>query len=192
MYMKLKDFAEIKLGYSLRGELAPDDSGNVLVIMPRDLDANGKIDFSQATCTNISGKPDKYFLEDGEILLTSRGRFTASVYKSPDSRSFIASSLFLQILVKSKDVLPEYIALYLNSSIGQQQITRISSNATIPAITKQELENLEIPIISVGQQKQLCALAVVVKESAALMNRKLDLQSQIFDNMIIKTIGENK
>jgi hypothetical protein len=105
MHKKLNDIAEIKLGYSLRGEFMSDDSGNVFVIMPRDLDIDGTIDFSRTACTTITGTPDKYFLVPGEILLTSRGRFTATVYKSPDSRDFIASSLFLRILVKSPDIM---------------------------------------------------------------------------------------
>lgn len=188
---KLSDISIIKLGYSLRERLessySPDSTG---IIQPKDVLDNNRIDFDDVRSIEITNA-NKFMLEDGEILLQSRGRFIAVVYNQPADRNFIASSLLLRIILKSEDFLPEYIALYLNSEIGQIELNRLSGTSAIKSITKSELGKLEIPVLQIDVQKRLVEYTESFNNWCELNKKQLRLQTGIFNNVVNKFLGEN-
>lgn len=186
MKEKLKDIASVSLGYSLRKELSED--GNLRMIQPKDISASYQIDFSNMARVFISN-PSKMLLKDGEVLLISRGRFAAVVFKNNINEDIIASSLFLKINPKTNNVSPEYLALYFNSFLGQQALKKISGSVVMPSITKAQLENLEIPIPSLRDQQKLINLTNEFNELKKLNLKKIELETNLVNAIITKTIG---
>lgn len=151
--------------------------GSIGIIFPKDISDNGKIDFENVTSVKIPNAL-KFTLDDNEILLQSRGKF-------------IAFSLLLRIIVNSPDFLPEYIALYLNSQIGQAELNRLSSTLTIKSIVKSELDKMEIPILLMYLQKKLVEYLETFNNWIKLNEKQLSLQIKIFNNILSKVIGGN-
>lgn len=191
MKVKLSDVSKIKLGYSLRERLDLSSGLNsTRIILPKDILENNKIDFSGVSAIEIQN-PGKFLLGRGEVLLQSRGKFIAVIYNPPYECDFIASSLLLRIIPISSNVLPEYIALYLNSEVGQAELKRLSGGTNIQIITKSELEKIEIPIISIEMQKRLITVSAEFDNWRGLHSRQMDLQKNIFDSIVNKILGEN-
>ena len=191
MKIKLKDISTIKLGYSIRERIEASFASDAIgIIFPKDIFDNDRIDFENVTSVKIPNA-SKFILDDNEILLQSRGKFIAVVYKQPLNKKFIASSLLLRIIVNSPDFLPEYIALYLNSQIGQAELNRLSSTLTIKSIVKSELDKLEIPILPLDLQKKLVEYSKIFNNWIKLNEKQLSLQIKIFNNIIDKIIGDN-
>jgi restriction endonuclease S subunit len=188
--MKLKDFATIKLGYYYRSDTDNKGTNEVKVLRLKDFDTMGNIDYNNVSSIFISTNPAKHFLSKNEVIISSRVRFAASVYNPPAEHNFIASSLFLRIQIENKEITPEYLALYLNSISGQtQMLKKLSGGTAIQSITKSELENIDVFFIPETRQKQLCDFNNEYKKYTTLFNRKIELQSQLFNYVITKNIG---
>ena len=189
MKIKLKDISTIKLGYSIRERIEASFASDAIgIIFPKDILDNDRIGFENVTSVKIPNA-SKFTLDDNEILLQSRGKFIAVVYKQPLNKKFIVSSLLLRIIVNSPDFLPEYIALYLNSQIGQAELNRLSSTLAIKSIVKSELDKLEIPILPKDLQKKLVEYSKTFNNWIKLNEKQLSLQIKIFNNTIDKITG---
>ncbi|MDR0967751.1 MAG: hypothetical protein LBL75_02880 [Rickettsiales bacterium] len=187
MKLKFGDFVDIRAGYSLRTEEVPTTGATVALIQPKDI-TNGEINFDETKAIIIQN-PEKHILTDGEIILLARGRFAAAVYKS-DMPAAIVPTSFLRMRINRSDILPEYIAMYLNSSVGQNMLKRQMSGGTIqPFITGAELRGLEIVVAPMDLQKKLVAMTNEFNDWATLHNRQMELTMSAIDNIIIKNIG---
>lgn len=191
MKVRLSDISNIKTGYSARERLDFASSlSHTRIILPKDISDEGKIDFKRTSGIEILSFR-KFLLETGEVLLQSRGKFIAAIYDKPKGHRFIASSLLLRIILNSSDFLPEYIALYLNSEMGQSELNRLSGISAIKSITKSELSKLEVPVFPIDIQKKLVEYAETFNNWCELNKKQLVLQTDIFNNAINKIIREN-
>ncbi len=184
-FIKLKEIANIRLGYSLQRPPLARLEGNIRIIQPKDIDEFDCIDFSDVWSTTISPNPAKHFINDSEILLISRGKFRAVVYKPPIGQNFAASSSFLRIILNSSVVIPEYIATYLNSFSGYRELTRMHScSFGINVINADELKNLKIPMPSLSKQKKIAELSNERLNMRKLQKKHTILLDKIFDYVI--------
>ena len=186
---KLKEIAEIKLGYSLQESLGANSKGNVQIIQQKDLDEFNCIDFSKVCQVTISPNPEKHFINYGEILLISRGKFRATVYKPPIGKNFAVSSSFLRItLICPQKIIPEYVAAYLNSSAGYRELSKMHSYSSgISAINADELKNVKIPILPLDKQRKIVKFSNEYLNLRKLQKKHTELLYKIFDYVI----GEN-
>ena len=184
-FIKLKEITDIRLGYSLQKALSADIKGNIRIIQPKDIDEFNCIDFSDVWSTTISPNPVKHFINNGEVLLISRGKFRAAVYKPPIGQNFAVSSSFLRIILNSSVMIPEYVATYLNSFAGYRELAKMQScGSGIAAINADELKNLKIPIPSLSKQKKIAELSNERLNMRKLQKKHTILLDKIFDYVI--------
>lgn len=188
MYKQLKDIADIKIGYSLREGVIPDSYGNAYLLTPKDMSLGGCLQLEDATKINLTN-PEKHFVQNKEVLMTARGRFTAAVFNETHENNFIASSGLHRINVTSAGILPEYVALFLNSKEGQKTIETRMETMTVPAITISQLKEISIPLISLDKQQQLINLTTSFSNWKVLRQRQEDIQSTLINQAISKIIG---
>lgn len=190
---QLSEIAQISLGYSFRGPIEENTQGGFLVIQAGNI-TNDISFLSPDNMTRISLEvlSSSSFVNRGDVLLTSRGAtvggFKATVFDAETDRQVIASSS-LYILRLTTDVLsPEYLAVYLNSEIGQRALQSIATGATVRAISRGELGCLEIPILGYEEQNTVVALYKNIKEQRALLEKKVKVQGQIINSVIYELI----
>jgi restriction endonuclease S subunit len=178
--VKIKQCCEVKMGFSFRKMPLCSADGEVLLVQPKDVTAEGifEPDFN---CRIAS--PSENRLSPGDVLLTSRGRFTAAVFPASLETPCIATSAFLIVTPKKPaELLPDYLALFFNSSEGQMLFKRLNATTTIPFISLNNLETIEIPVPTLEQQKALIALDQMNKAYSRLSSIKLALQKQLLDH----------
>jgi restriction endonuclease S subunit len=185
MIKKLGDIATIRSGYTFRAALHKLPQGNVQVFQARDVLSD---EISQLPGIRFSNA--SHLLQNGDVLLSIRGAFRARAI-CPHSQVVAASSV-LVIRLTDQTIVPEYLALYLNSSRGQDQLKSVAMGATIKTITRSELYKLTIPIPPPKTQRILSSLKENIKRQIQLASRQQELANVILSGAIKSAIKEQQ
>jgi type I restriction enzyme S subunit len=109
---------------------------------------------------------------------TGTGSFRSTV-SDIDQNNVIASSSLIIVRIKDSSVIPEYLALYLNSFEWQNKIIESVSGSYIKAISRKKFEEIEIPIPPLIQQKNLVGLSQNIIRQEHIYNRKKELKQNL-------------
>lgn len=85
----------------------------------------------------------------GDVLLTRKGSFgNAAVVRQEHTRAIISSEIMLLRLRRDlpAPILPDYLALFLNSEVGYQQIERFAHGVAFYSISQPDLARVTIVI----------------------------------------------
>ncbi len=179
--MRIKEFSDARTGHAFRERLIDAPDGNVSVIQPKNILSDGTVSFSSGKPlrTKVSSpKP----LKQGDVLVVNRGRFAATVFGFSAEEKWIVPSSILVLTIRSESILPEYIALYLNSTNGQKMFQRHYEHSTIPFISMKNLVNMDIPIPPLEKQRALVTYQEATREYALLSHRKHELYNRILSH----------
>lgn len=109
----------------------------------------------------IKIKPDivsnahKYFPKKDTILFSKDGS-VGIAYKVESDMQIITSGALLHLKVRdTREILPDYLALVLNSPIVQLQAERDSNGAIIQHWKPSEVEKVVIPVLDMGIQQKI-------------------------------------
>lgn len=100
-------------------------------------------------------------LQVGDVLFTRKGSFGNAAPVWNESKQAIISSEIMLLRLCSEyktNVLPEYLALFLNSIAGSIQAEKWAHGAAFYSITQEDLGSFVIPLISKSEQESLCNL----------------------------------
>ncbi|MDA3056507.1 MULTISPECIES: restriction endonuclease subunit S [unclassified Campylobacter] len=110
-----------------------------------------------------------------ETILLSKDGSIGTAYCVKDDGDFITSSALLHLNIKnekSKEILPEYLTLILNSVLVKLQAERDSGGSIIAHWRINEIEEILIPILDISIQEKIENL---IKQSFALRVRANEL-----------------
>lgn len=175
----------IRTGHHFRERVEPSDSGNVRVVQAKDFTNNGKIDAASLTPVDLDGYKKELVLQDGDIILRSRGgsNFPAAVI---ENLPFIAMPSFpiLLIRIQTKNVLPDYLAWHLNQLKTQNKLQSEAMGTFVPTVSKTTLAGLLIPIPSMKVQKDIVTLNQLVEEECRIL-QEISLKRQAVTNGLL-------
>jgi len=191
---KLQNIVSITVGHTLQKSVSSHTGTDFYLLRTSDIPSDFMfVEMSDKKAISIDVPQQNAFVDHGDILITARSSqgasINCSVFDVMTDRGVLAtSSLFIMRVTNNKIVLPEYIAIYLNSTDGQQQLKRIATQGTIQSISIKQLKELEIPIPSMEAQGDICELAQNILEQKELLNKKIDLQNEVVKNIISSII----
>jgi type I restriction enzyme M protein len=133
-------------------------------------------------------------IREGDVLVTSIGQYLgrAAIVESLDTKAVANTSI--TILRPSKEINPIFLAAFINSDFGREQVNRRKTTTTAqPFIRHSDLGEILIPLPTLDKQINI---AKRIKE-LILQSRKLAKQSRVLyekaKNLIINEItGENE
>ena len=122
-----------------------------------DVQAEGYIANNLQRVNDVAGaKLSKYFLEDGDLIITAKNSVVKSaVYKSEDDKKVILTGNLIVIRLDKNKCDPYYLQAFLNSEDGEMEIKSIQTGTTIKVINPKRLEEMFIPLKSMGEQKEI-------------------------------------
>lgn len=179
--MKIRNFSDIRTGHAFRESLVDQPNGNVFVIVPKDIQADGTVSFSDGKPLSIKISSPRT-INHNDVLVVNRGRFAAAVFGFPNEKDWVAPSSIMVLSIREESVLPQYIALYLNSPEGQRIFQKHLEYSTIPFISTQNMASMEIPIPSLDRQRILIKYMEAAREYKQLTKRKHKLFEQILNH----------
>ena len=156
--MFLKYISSIISGPTLRDKLSDFPIGNVAVLQMKDVSIRDfTITDSPQKISDIGFLPH-HFLLKGDVLFLRSGANNFAFYYDGKFPVAVASSMFFILRILRDDVLPEYIASYLNQHVAQAKLHPGKAGTAVTNVTKVMLEDLEIPLPPIEVQKNLVHL----------------------------------
>ncbi len=180
----LKDIATIQTGLFAKSQ----EAGDVVYLQAKDFDENGQllsVLYPDLSSDDIS---EKHLLRIGDVLFAAKGtKNFASVYESHHPLA-VASTSFFVIRLRVNNVLPAYMACFLNNTNTQNLIKENARGTAMPSIRKSVLEEVEVPIPSLEKQMAIVQLASLVGAEHQLRLAILQKRKQLIEHQIIKAI----
>lgn len=118
-------------------------------------------------------------LEDGDVLMTITGRVGTAAVVTADMLPANINQHIVRLRVKASDVLPEYLAVYLNSSIGLALSNRGVTGGTRVALDYGTIRELLIPIPPRHVQEQIAAETRGRRDKARRLRAKAEREWQV-------------
>ena len=145
----LKDVAEVFRGKAISSKV---ENGNVAVVNISNISDTG-IDYSSLdTIEEEERKVSRYLLQDGDVLIATKG-FAVKVAVFKEQKGMvIASSNLCVIRPKGRLLNGTYLKLFLESETGMKLIKSLQRGTTIVNINYQDICELEIPTPSLDEQ----------------------------------------
>jgi restriction endonuclease S subunit len=143
MHSSLKDLATIRSGRLFRGKIDPDPNGTYQVIQISNVEVNRKLsprDLIRIDLPDI--KPSQY-VRKGDVLFISRGLRKQAVAITEDLSNVITTSQIF--VVRPRELLPEYLAWYLNQHSAQRYVAEHSSGTNVSLINMVTFGRLKVP-----------------------------------------------
>lgn len=175
--LRLRDCGSFRPGQSFRKTPIEDQQSDHFVIQTKDLLPTGCISQELTRVSTLGEKP-KPNVEPGDLLILSRGvRFNAGVAWQLPGRS-TALNMFYIFKPKPSDLMPEFIAAYINNPVTQHYLKSLATGMTIPHLKADDLGSLRIPVPSLQQQRAYVALMDAAVEEKRLIEKLSKLRRQ--------------
>lgn len=149
--------------------------GQIKVINIADISESGQIDYNHLKGYDLTDKAIKrYILEDGDVLIASKGTVKKIAVFDKQTEQVIASSN-LTVLRPGDQVRGYYIKLFLETAEGQKLLDRANHGKTVLNISTRDLLSIEIPMIPIVKQDYQIATYLRAREE---YDRKLSRAQQ--------------
>ena len=186
--MKIGEIAEIRTGYSFREAIVASKNGDLPVIQFKDVGEIAVSSTKSCICISSAKIKPSHFLKFGDVLLSNRGNYKSSVFKCYEN--CIASGVFFVLTMKNNKFLPEFVATYLNSNVGQNKLLARQNKSGLKAIIRSELEQIEIPDIPLEKQKKIVEFYSLHQKEVEIIEKIQQNKKKLVDFIIIKEFKE--
>lgn len=183
----LKDVAEVQMGYSFRVKLEASQHAGTTIIQMKDLLSNNTV--SRTGLMKIAAIDFKkhHLVQKGDLVFRSRGQATTSAVVVHDPINTIVSAPLLRIrIVRPETVVPEYLNWYINQREAQIYFQSRAKGTVQKMISKQAVEELDIPIPSVEIQKQIIELDKLSNRERELLCELSEKREQFISGILMQ------
>ena len=161
--------------------------GTRKVLVPKAV-KNGEVIQDDLITVNLKVEvDDKKCTKEGDIILKLSQPYDAA-YITKQDEGIIVTSFCLILRNVSKDIKPEYLITFLNSSLYKEQAMRITSGATIPMLTKGKIQQIELEKFGTDEQEQIIVLNQDIQKKQKLFDEIIKLEKMKLENLLR---GEN-
>jgi len=190
------------------GDIATVRTGLVVARKKAQVDSEQKITYSQVSlrCFGSSVVLDhehtdvfvsaealdaKYFTQEGDILVRLRSPSLA-LYVEKEDEGLLINSLLCIIRMDTQNVDAKYVAYYINSKTAERQLRLDMQSTAIPMVKTRDLENLDIVLPPLAEQKRLVALLDLSQKEQDLLQKLIDEKKQLSQTILDTIIQQNK
>jgi restriction endonuclease S subunit len=185
--IRLGDIASIRSGSPFRERILHEANGRYLVIQGKDVGSDGALTLEgMIRIIEVPGKGSPDTLSAGEVVLQTRGvSYRAAVVPRTDAPMVAAGSLYV-LSVDAQRVIPEYLVLFLNLPSTQTALRQLATGSTILNLRRSAIEDVELPLPPLSDQRRLIDLGQLVRREADLTARLNLLRLQELHALMIE------
>ena len=176
MKNQIINIADIRAGTAFREAIQHDEAGGVAIVQAGDVKANGELEVEtlvRVKETAFCG--DLPVVAEGEVLLQCRGQNYRAAVVPAHNRPLVPTASVL-ILTPGPQVSPEYLAHFLNDPITQAELRTLATGARIANLKRSSLEQLQVLVPSIEDQKRIVAYGETLREISRLEARLAGLR----------------
>jgi len=190
---KLNQLTTIKTGLVLsrkKASLQSEFKKDYNVISLKSFNDNGYYNHTFKDKFSASEKiKEENMLQKGDILMRLREPNIA-VYIDEDYSNTIISSLATVIRTTTKDINPQFLVNYLNSSFIQKQL--VTQGGAVSTLNVKFISELEITLPTIEIQNKVAKIQDLSHKEISLLNKLIEEKKQynksIFETVIKETI----
>lgn len=190
------------------GDIATVRTGLVVGRKKAQLDSEYKVKYSQVSLrcfgsgvqldhkhtdefVSVTELDAKYFTHEGDILVRLRSPSLA-LYIEKEDEGLLINSLLSIIRIDVNNVDAKYVAYYINSKTAERQLKLDMQSTAIPMVKTKDLENLEIVLPPLAEQKRLVSLLDLAQKEQDLLQKLIDEKKQLSQTILDTIIQQNK
>lgn len=181
---KLKNIAKILSGYSFKGSVDKLPPGDTYVIQAKDITKNLSIKLNKDRKISLKDINSQAITQKDDVIVVCKGNPSVGIVSS-NAQTLVSSSLYI-IRATNDYIIPKFLAIYLNSSKGQKELDKISLGAYIKGISRQNLEELMIPVPSIKTQRLVISLFDNMTKQKDHLERKILINDELLNYTINK------
>jgi restriction endonuclease S subunit len=182
MILKLKDIATVSSGVTFRSRIEASKDGGVRVIQMKDLGDDNFVHLGESIHIDHTQPKPNQLAKRGDIIFRSRGQTNTAALLNEDAESTIVAAPLFRVRADVKKVVPEFLLWWINQPSSQIYLASRSKGTMVKMVSKQGLEDLEVNLPSLEQQKK-------VAEFFSLSMREQQLLEEIKNRKAIYTQG---
>lgn len=152
----------------------------------RDIGDRGQINDDMGFLEELPLEYAPSILKDNSLLLSRTAPFKCGIYRKKNNIDVIPTNNLYIFEVNTDKFDPVFIAMYLNSVQGQDQLGRIASDGPISNISLSHLKKLSLPEIPLQKQKDLANKFLEIENQINL----LEIQKDILESRQKEVIEE--
>ena len=177
--------ATITAGHPFRGRINPTEGAQNVVVQMRDTSSKG-VNWETCVRTEISGRRTPNWLQPGDILFPARGNVSRAILIDEDIgrlRAVVAPHFFI-LRLKCRDVLPDYLAWWLNQEPAQRYLEQNAQSSTLVRnIARSAFENMPIMLPPLSRQKRITDMAFAMEQEESLFQQLRQTNQQIMTGL---------
>lgn len=154
---KLGELAEVGRGDNIKSsqleEWASDEPTEYQYIMLKHIEHNEVAD-NLPYLKEIDEKNQKSLLKAGDLLISRTAPFKVAVMPETGTKVLANGNLYY-LRFDTQKVNPVYAMLFLNSERGRQALDAFSKGMTLNMLSRRDLADIEIPVISMDKQMKM-------------------------------------
>ena len=181
----IKDFTNIQTGLFAK----PAGIGELVYLQSKHFDEYGQLHSVLHPDVVAEGISEKHLLKNGDVLFAAKGTKNFAVVFENHNEPSVASTSFFVIRPSDKKVLPQYLAWFLNNHTTQTLLKGQAIGTSIPSISKQVLENLEIPVPNIEIQKAILQITKLRNKEKLLKQKIENLKDMKINQQLLKAIN---
>jgi hypothetical protein len=120
-----------------------------------------------------------HFLRDGDVLIVGRGaKRTAFLVEDPPART-VADRTFFVARPNPEQIVPAFLAWYLNERRAQHYLQSHSRGTNIQTIKKSALERLPIQVPLLDTQERIADIQALMRREQELLREWMDRRAEL-------------
>jgi hypothetical protein len=185
---KLSEIASISKGYkgtasSFNDCLTDSSDSNYYVLTSKDIE-NGVINFENMIKIIDGRKYEKYFLMDGDLVLTNKStKVKIAVASNLDNKKVIVSGSMIIIRPNFDKINPVYLKMFFESSKGRSVLASIQKGTVISTMTLEDLCDLRVSCPEMNKQIEFVNLYSNLQEQFEIKKKELDTLQEKINNV---------
>ncbi len=192
MQPRLQDFADIRVGLTLRGRGAarksPEAGPPLLRIS--DLSESGNIALGTPLCIDAESVGNQFRLQPGDIVVANRGsRATAALV--PAGLDAVASGQLFFVRLRKPGLSAAYLHWFLNLDTTQRFLLARMKGSYVKNLSIAALRELEIPIPPPLIQGKVVALAKLAERERDLLGRIATRRQTYLEGVLKKAVNSS-
>jgi restriction endonuclease S subunit len=172
MMIRLDQVVHLRTGAPFRERIEHDAHGKFLVVQGKDVGSHGNLILDgMVRVTDAPNKKAPDTLRQGEVIFQTRGvSYRAAVVPSVSVPMIAAGSLCI-LSPDPARITPEYLVFFLNLPAAQTALRQMATGSTIPNLRRSAIEQLEVPLPNLSDQRRLVELAALVRKQSDIAER---------------------
>jgi len=195
VYKRMEDVADIMVGLVLRrkeADIGDEKTYNYKSLTLKSFNSEGWINKKYLDdYDSVEELDDRYLALKGDVIIRLTNPYTA-ITITKETEGYVVPSQFIIIRINSKEIISEYLSLYLNTEKLKRLIFVNAVGVTVPMIKTGTLRDLSIPIIDKNKQSKVAEISKLIIKERHMLYKLISEKEKYYEALTEAIIMEEE